>query len=730
MLRATGGIQNLQTLFSGLTFDIPDFQRNYAWEEAQVDEFWNDLEFTFNRPDTSHFIGSVILLNESRNHKVQIIDGQQRMTTIVMTMAILRDLVVENEVQHLPPQAPGAMPINVSYQIQQLLFADGLPRFEANPAIKVRFLDCVLRDPKLDSERDSFRKLEAPDSLRLRKAYWKLSKQIREYVDLHGGVDPISRLRTIFEVNKALTERLVVLRIDCEEQHEAISVYMTLNSRGLDLTPADLLKSLIMKHLSSGLTGTALKAVNASTITAWNEIAENVGEGRLNQFLRHYLLIHYPDNGPLRSIREKEVFRYFQEMVEGGANRTDAQVKAATERIFSELQYAANLYSQILEPETSPFSKDAKFRISALNDLLDSHRVFLLAALEASLLQPGINFEKLVAYCDAITMRWLVAGLNAQVLENLFQAEARRILQSDIPEAQRMEEVLASFQEHLPSDEMMRNRLNESNFKIPLARVTLTRINEVLHHNQGVIDYAAQKVNVEHIAPQTASEYWYEALGIDSSLDSAPVRYRDAVTRIGNLTLLEYKLNSGIKNADWDTKRFGIPGKHDKSYSDTVLKVAITVRETDVWDERAIMNRTEWISQMFLEIWNLGGGLVPTKVIKPSPAPAPASSPEVAPSGGTEEDVPEPIFDEFDEIDVEDASDTQLDYLHPSPCCEVATYVDDEGNRFCPECGTPVYLRAMAGSGCPNCGSREIDSDGRCEHCQALVGVTRRPRSI
>jgi uncharacterized protein with ParB-like and HNH nuclease domain len=79
-----------------LKFEIPDFQRNYAWEVEQINEFWSDLEYTINRPNASHFIGSVILLNVAREERAHIIDGQQRMTTIVMTLGILRDLIVRN----------------------------------------------------------------------------------------------------------------------------------------------------------------------------------------------------------------------------------------------------------------------------------------------------------------------------------------------------------------------------------------------------------------------------------------------------------------------------------------------------------------------------------------------------------------------------------------------------------------------------------------------------------
>jgi Protein of unknown function (DUF1524) len=74
-------------------------------------------------------------------------------------------------------------------------------------------------------------------------------------------------------------------------------------------------------------------------------------------------------------------------------------------------------------------------------------------------------------------------------------------------------------------------------------------------------------------------------------------------TKIGNLVLLEYKLNSAIKNGEWEVKRFGVPGQQDKSYADTVLKVAVDVRVVPRWTAEAIEARTEWISRSFVDTW-------------------------------------------------------------------------------------------------------------------------------
>jgi len=606
MLRATGGIQPLQSLFSSLKFEIPDFQRNFAWEDRQISEFWDDLLFTISHPRSSHFVGSVILLNDGREERAQIIDGQQRITTIIMTYAILRDFVVANENATLQPESAGAMPINVLFHLEQLLFAEGFPRFEANAQVKKRFLDCVLRDPVSDPARSKFKKSEQSDTLRLRKAYWQLQELIASYLDQHGGQDPTNRLRSAWEITRALSQRLVILRIDCEDQLEAIGVYMTLNNRGLGLTPADLLKSLIMKHLGSGLFGQKLKEQNNLVIDSWNELVEIVGESRLNQFLRHYLLVYGP---PGESVREKDIFRFFQQMIEGSTRLTEAEVRARAEDTFLDLQRVSSIYGHLLEPDNSGFNKETTFRIKSLNELMDSHRVFLIAAFDAASAAQSSNFDELVRMVDILSTRWILAGENAQLLENFFQAMSRRILDRKLTLDVKTAEVLEQFKLQCPTDAIVTNRLRESTFSIPLARFILSRINEVLHHHMGVIDYAAQKVNVEHIAPQSASDFWFASLGLDPNDQNANVLYKEMISRLGNLTLLEYKLNQSIRNGPWEQKRNGIPGKQDKSYADTVLKVAIDVRNQELWTDKQIENRTNWLIETFLKIWSFDGDL-------------------------------------------------------------------------------------------------------------------------
>ena len=599
MLRATGGISPLKTLLASGSFGIPDFQRNYAWGQDQVEAFWNDIVFVAKTNTMSHFIGSVIVLNQGQENRALIIDGQQRMTTIVMTLSVLRDIMVETGLTSLPAEVQDGFPVYPLNEVQNILFNGGAARYDANPVLQERFLDCVIRDPN-DPLRETFKKTENPDSLQLRKAYWYLKDEVKSYVDRAGGNEPLGQLRSAYRLYRTITEQLAVLRIECEDQLEAISIYMTMNSRGLDLTPADLLKSLLMKHLTTGLSGRQLQEANKALVDRWFEVVELVTESKLNQFLRHYLLITQPVQ---EGVREKEMFKFFQEMVEG-ASTDPSETRQRAAKLFGELEINARNYQAILEPDASSVeSSRDRITLTVLNSLMDSHRVFLLAARNVSERKNDPEFfSKCLRQADVLAVRWILAGQNAQILENIFRAAAVLIMK----DAGSYTEAFRSFHASMPTDTTITGRLRESSFSVTTARALLWRINEALSHYQGSVVYDNKKLHVEHIAPQSSTAVWLEALSVNTDSAFAESEYFELTSKIGNYTLLEYKLNAAIRNGSWQVKKFGTDDPKPKCYQDSVMRLIIDLMNFENWTDSAIQDRTDWIVNAVLGIWTIG----------------------------------------------------------------------------------------------------------------------------
>ena len=74
-------------------FNVPDFQRNYSWTDVEIRQFWQDLESVLEGQSEDHFLGPIVTL-ESSTGRTPLIDGQQRITTLIILASVLRDILM------------------------------------------------------------------------------------------------------------------------------------------------------------------------------------------------------------------------------------------------------------------------------------------------------------------------------------------------------------------------------------------------------------------------------------------------------------------------------------------------------------------------------------------------------------------------------------------------------------------------------------------------------------
>ena len=613
MLSASGNVESLRSLLLSHTFSIPEFQRNYAWEEKQVDDFWNDLEFIARKPSEEHFIGSVILLKHDNNSSVEVIDGQQRLTTIFMLFALIRDRIYECQDQQLYPKDAGSrMPINVGQRATEVLFFDQTdPRLVANSTIKDVFFDYVLRHPKrIDSQRKTFGKRQKPETRRLRKAYQKLEDNLANYLLKVAGAEEQSKLNVLNELLTCLLDNMRILQISSSSQPESINIYMTLNNRGMGLTPSDLVKSLIMKNMTDGLSGKELIKTNHEILEKWGTIIGNLSdsktEAKFDQFLRHYLLI-YSKNAD--QIRESDIFAEFEKAIKGTPSEPNINPKRAASLALDDLMDKSLTYGGLLM-KVETFVTDAyiRNRLDGLNSLQDSHRVLLLAVFDENAALDVLQQKRLLHLTDAISLRWLLSSGNAQMLENLFQKLGRELINVKNPVDVRVRTVTDQITKDFRADEIIEARLKESNSNTALVRYMYFMINDYLNHQQDSSRWDTKVLEVEHIAPESATEYWNEKLKVDKLEDSEKeAEYSDLVELIGNKSILEFRLNASIQNKDWDVKRYGLTSPTYKGYSDSQYKVTKDLLRFDEWNVEMLRQRNLWFISQFLKIWSVQG---------------------------------------------------------------------------------------------------------------------------
>jgi len=311
-----------QVLESG-TYLIPRFQRPFSWDKENVEEFWVDSTAEVKK---DYFIGAFVSYNLSSS-SYGLVDGQQRLTTITIALCAIRDKFMEMghealgkgvhrliETRDLNDQAKFVLETETSY-----------PYLQA----KIQSLD------KEDSD------IEAGEEERaISVAYQTLATFIRDGVDAAiAKVDPSKAKltgRKWLEQARNKILALKVISITLDNQDDAYLIFETLNTRGKDLTAADLAKNHFLRLLPNK--GKALDRPKDH----WMEIQSTLDEADrpipIKTFLHHYWLSKYPFS------TEKELFKAIKEEV------TILNVKT----VLDELRSDATLYRGITEPGVLP----------------------------------------------------------------------------------------------------------------------------------------------------------------------------------------------------------------------------------------------------------------------------------------------------------------------------------------------------------------------------------------
>ncbi|MBX3118612.1 MAG: DUF262 domain-containing protein [Fimbriimonadaceae bacterium] len=221
----------LQTNF----YFVPRFQRPYSWEVELVEEFWDDVT---RDTEADYFIGSMVLYGKSP--ELGIVDGQQRLTTITMLIAAIRDTMLEF----------GLAPLATS--VQNLIERDDL---NANK----RFV--IETETSYPYFHDHIQRMESaktpaavsPEELALKNAYqlllYKVNERLKRVSVGLNGDDAKNAIETELKRLRDKVLKLKVIFTDIANEQDAYEVFETLNTRGKDLAVADLVKTHLLRSL-------------------------------------------------------------------------------------------------------------------------------------------------------------------------------------------------------------------------------------------------------------------------------------------------------------------------------------------------------------------------------------------------------------------------------------------------------------------------------------------------
>ena len=290
--KISGAEYPLAKIFSSdFDYAIPSYQRPYAWTEVQAGDLFSDLyDFFVKEKDDTYFLGSIVLIKDEGKPNAEVIDGQQRLTTLTILLAALTSYFsgdlrsdFENYLREPGRASQGLMPK------PRLTLRERDRKFFADYVQNLKFKELIALDPaQLDNE--SQRNIRRNAELLLQKLD----------VSFKGATERLC------EFGAFLVQRCFLVAVSTPSQQSAFRVFSVLNSRGLDLLPTDIIKSDIIGNIKS-------PDKQDDVTERWEELEVQTGRDGFAELFGHIRMIFAKEKARrtlLEEFREQVIKKY------------------------------------------------------------------------------------------------------------------------------------------------------------------------------------------------------------------------------------------------------------------------------------------------------------------------------------------------------------------------------------------------------------------------------------
>jgi Protein of unknown function DUF262/Protein of unknown function (DUF1524) len=587
-----------------VSYLVPLYQRPYVWtEHDQWQPLWEDVRriaevLSAGGHPRAHFLGASVQdrppVAPGEIETRLLIDGQQRLTTLQLLLKAFRDVVPGTE------QKPYERAIDKLVRNNHPLSTKQHQSFKVWPTNADRddyeqVMECSSRVELLKEY--GVRTATKAVGRNIPDAYLYFCQVIQEWFIEEGETTLDRKVAALYS---AIRDNVRLVVIDLDEKDDAQLIFETLNARGTPLLAADLVKNALLSEIQAG--GGAAEAAYLNhwqpfdtEVSFWRS---EVGRGhakraRIEIFLQHALTLMTQED-----VSAGHLYAAYRDFATGP--------KAGTpiERL-SYLQRYGSIYRRLLEGHEN--SRICLFLDRLLTMDIGTAYPFLIKLFDLL----GDDEERLLATVldvESFLVRRMVCRLSTRGYNRIFVelTQTLETISENIPASVRagLAKGTAEF-DRWPTDEEFHkawvdNPLYE-NLTRPRLRILLEAIEMGIRDKFAEAHDVPKNLTIEHVMPQTWEMFW--PLPADVPEPEARARRNRLIHTIGNLTLLNNRLNPVQSNKAWITPNPDDPGKRDALQDHSVLFLNKKLCREDSWGESTVVTRSEALFPVAKATW-------------------------------------------------------------------------------------------------------------------------------
>lgn len=554
--------QLLKIFSEEFDYRIPPYQRPYSWTTDEVATLFDDLlDFYQNEKEDNYFLGSIVLIKEEDEATADVIDGQQRLTTLSILLSCIASRVVDQDYKK---------------ELREYLIEPGKKSagLKSKPRLTLREKDnSFFKRYIQEINIDELMNLDLVKFNEPKKHIVENAKVFLKKIDETFG----TKQTELEEFSYFLLQRCYLVVVATSSEDSAFRIFSVMNNRGLPLLATDIIKSEIIGKIKLSDQG--------KYTDIWEDLEEKLGRDDFNNLFAHIRMIFSKSKAKKNLLDEfrTSVLPKFKDKPESFIEDT--------------LVSYAESYFDIKNSEYESTSNASKINgiLKWLNKIDNSDWMppaILYFAENKFSSEANLEFVK--------KLERLAAYMHISSKDVNFRISRYAELISQIQDNRE----LSSLELTESEKEDFRDKLNGDIYSMTSKRRNYFILRLDSFVSDGAAEYNPRKLTIEHVLPQTIDKnsQWQE-LWFDGLSDEEQQMLHDKwIHKIANLVPLTKRKNSAAQNYDFDTKK----DKYFKGNQGTSSYALTTqVLNTSTWDLEAVEKRQKKLLDVFISKWKL-----------------------------------------------------------------------------------------------------------------------------